>query len=247
MNGTEKPAFLIKGGKRLDGRKPEDVRDIGIEMGVIPNADGSAMVTFGKTKVLAAVYGPRELHPRYQMLSDRANVRVRYDMLTFSVEDRKRPGPGRRETEISKVLSEALTRVVLTEKYPMCAIDVFVVVIQADASTRVTGLNAASLALADAGIEMKDLVTSLSFGKSYDDKGKGHMVVDLEKEEDNWGMGDIAYAMAPALGEILLLQVVGDVTPEEYEQGKAMADKAMMKIYEMQKRALKARYQEGGK
>lgn len=245
--GSEKPKFLIKNGIRLDGRKPEDVREIEIEMGVIPNADGSAKVTFGKTIVVAAVYGPRELHPKHQVINDRARVRARYDMMSFSVEDRKRPGPGRRETEISKVLSEALTRVVMTEKYPMTAIDVFVTVFQADASTRVAGLNAASLALADAGIPMRDLVVSLSFGKSYDEKGKGHMVVDLEKEEDNWGQGDIAYAVAPALGEVLLFQMDGDVTPEELKIGKKMADKAVLKIYEMQKAALKSRYEEGSK
>ncbi len=243
--GAEKPKFLIKNGKRLDGRKPDEVRPIEIEMGVVPNAEGSAKVVFGKTKVIAAVYGPRELHPRHQIINERARVRARYDMMTFSVEDRKRPGPGRRETEISKVLSEALTRVVMTEKFPACAIDVFVTVVQADASTRVTGLNAASLALVDAGIPMRDLVVSLSFGKDYDEKGKGHMVVDLEKEEDNWGMGDVAYAVAPALGEVLLLQMDGDMTPEEFREGKAMADKAVLKIYEMQKQALKARYQEG--
>ncbi|MBR9681474.1 MAG: exosome complex exonuclease Rrp41 [Candidatus Altiarchaeota archaeon] len=245
--GDEKPKFLIKGGKRLDGRKPEDVRPIQIKMGVVPNADGSAEVIFGKTRVIATVYGPRELHPRHQVINERARVRVRYDMMTFSVEDRKRPGPGRRETEISKVLAEALTRVVITEKYPTRAIDVFVTVVQADASTRVAGLNAASLALADAGIPMRDLVVSLSFGKSYDEKGQGHMVVDLEKEEDNWGMGDIAYAVAPALGEVLLLQMDGDVTLEEFKKGKTMADKAALEIYEMQKRALKARYEEGSK
>ncbi|HDR53223.1 MAG TPA: exosome complex exonuclease Rrp41 [archaeon] len=243
----DKPKFLIKSGKRLDGRKPDEVRPMEMTVGVIPNADGSAMVVCGKTKVIAAVYGPRELHPRHQVLNHKARVRVKYNMLSFSVEDRKRPGPGRREVEISKVLSEALERVVLTDRFPMCAIDVFVTVIQADASTRVAGLNAASMALADAGVPMRDLVVSLSFGKSYDEKGAGHMVVDLEKEEDNWGMGDVAYAVAPALNEILLLQMDGDLTPEEFAKGRQMADEAAKAIYDMQKQALKAPYQEGSK
>ena len=241
----EKPEFLIKNGKRLDGRKPEEIRKVKIKVGVVDNADGSALVELDKTKVLAAVYGPRELHPRHLALPDRALLRAKYDMFSFSVEDRKRPGPGRREIEISKVLTEALRSVVFVEKFPRTSIDVFVEVIQADASTRVTGLNAASVALADAGIPMRDLVTSISFGKVYDEKGKGHMVVDLFKPEDNWGMADIAYAVTPNFGEIVLLQMDGNVTKEEFVEGKKMADKAIQEVYKLQVKALKGRFMEG--
>jgi len=242
---NEKPEYLIKNGKRLDGRKPNEIRKIKMKTGVVSNADGSAMVEFGKTKVIAAVYGPREVHPRHLLLPDRALLRARYDMFSFSVEDRKRPGPGRREIEISKVVTEAFKGVVFVEKFPRTAIDIFLEVVQADASTRVTGINAASLALADAGIPMRDLVTSISFGKVYDEEGKGHMVVDLFKPEDNWGMADVAYAVAPNFGDILLLQMDGNLTKEEFVEGKRMADKAIQEIYKKQIKALKDRYVEG--
>ena len=242
---NEKPEYLIKNGKRLDGRKPEELREIKMRTGVVSNADGSAMVSFGKTKVIAAVYGPREVHPRHLLLPDRALLRAWYDMFSFSVEDRKRPGPGRREIEISKVLTEALRSVVFLEKFPRTAIDIFIAVVQADASTRVTGLNAAALALADAGIPMKDLVTAVSFGKVYDEKGKEHMVVDVFKPEDNWGLADVAYAVTPNFGEILLLQMDGNLTREELFTGKRMADEAVRKIYRQQVKALKDKYLEG--
>lgn len=238
-----KPKYLIKGGKRLDGRKLEEWRDIEIKTGVIPNADGSCQVNFGKTKVIASVYGPRELHPKHMVMSDKALVRARYDMLSFSVEDRKRPGPGRREIEISKVTAEALRDVVLVEKFPRAVIDVFVTVIQADASTRITGLNAASVALADAGIPMKGLVTGVTFGKIYDEKGKGYMAVDVYKPEDQWGNADVAYARSIATNEVVLLQMDGDVTKEEFFQGKEMADKAIEYTYQQQLKALKAKYE----
>ena len=238
-----KPKFLIKGGKRLDGRKVDEWRPISIKTGVIPNADGSCQVDFGKTKVIAAVYGPRELHPKHMVLSDRALVRARYDMLSFSVEDRKRPGPGRREIEISKVIAEALRSVVMVEKFPRSVIDVFVTVIQADASTRIAGLNAASVALADAGIPMKGLVTGIAYGKIYDDKGKGVMAVDVFKPEDQWGEADIAYAKSVANDEVVLLQMDGDVTKKEFLDGKKMADKAIEYTYQEQVKALKAKYE----
>ncbi|MBR9680923.1 MAG: exosome complex exonuclease Rrp41 [Candidatus Altiarchaeota archaeon] len=238
-----KPKFLIKNGKRLDGRKVGEWREIKITTGVIPNADGSCQVDFGKTKVIAAVYGPRELHPKHMVLSDRALVRARYDMLSFSVEDRKRPGPGRREIEISKVIAEALRSVVMVEKFPRSVIDVFVTVIQADASTRIAGLNAASVALADAGIPMKGLVTGVAFGKIYDETGKGVMVADVFKPEDQWGEADIAYAKSIANDEVVLLQMDGDVTKKEFLEGKAMADKAIEYTYQEQVKALKAKYE----
>ena len=239
----DKPDYLIKGGKRLDGRKVDEYRKMEITTGVIPEADGSALVEFGKTKVVAAVYGPRELHPKHLTLPDRARLRVKYDMFSFSVEDRTRPGPGRREIEISKPLTEAFNSVVMTEKFPKAAIEVFIQVIQADASTRITGLNAASVALADAGIPMKGLVTGVTFGKLYDEKGKGHMAVDVFKPEDQWGMADIAYAKSMTTGETVLLQMDGDVTKEELLKGKEMADKCMAQVLEDQISALKTKYE----
>jgi exosome complex component RRP41 len=240
-----KPSFLIKGNKRLDGRKPEDFREMKIKTDVVDNADGSAEVIFGKTKVTAAVYGPRELFPRRMALFDKALLRAKYDMFSFSVEDRKRPGPGRREIEISMVTSQALRSVALLDKFPRTAIDVFVYVTQADASTRITGLNAASVAMAEAGIPMKSLVAGVTFGKIYDEKGVGHVAVDLFKPEDQWGMSDVAYARAPDTGEVVLLQMDGDMTKEEFDKGKAMADKSIEIVHKAQIKALKDKYAEG--
>jgi ribosomal RNA-processing protein RRP41/SKI6 (EC 3.1.13.-) len=58
-------------GLRLDGRRPDELRPIKIEVGVLSNADGSAYIEQGKNKILAAVYGPKELHPKHLALPDR--------------------------------------------------------------------------------------------------------------------------------------------------------------------------------
>ena len=55
-------------GKRLDGRSTEELRKIKIEAGVLHRADGSCYLEWGNNKVLAAVYGPRELHPRLSLI-----------------------------------------------------------------------------------------------------------------------------------------------------------------------------------
>ena len=81
MKGKTK--LIKKDGTRLDGRKPDELRPVRMEVGVLKNADGSALVEMGRTKVIAAVYGPREIHPKHLTLPDRAILRCRYHMAPF--------------------------------------------------------------------------------------------------------------------------------------------------------------------
>ena len=183
MSGTTDMILVDKDGKRIDGRMPEEHRAVKIEAGVLANADGSAYVEIGKNKVLAAVYGPRECHPRHLQDPTKAIIQCKYNMQTYSVSDRKRPGTDRRSVEISKITAEALEKVVLTELYPRASIDVYIEILQANAGTRCAGLTAASVALADAGIPMRDIIPSIAAGKA-----DGHVLLDLNKEEDNFGL-----------------------------------------------------------
>lgn len=238
MGGTPTDLKLIdENGLRLDGRRPDEMRPLKIEAGVLKRADGSAYVEWGLNKVMAAVYGPRECHPRHLQNTERALVQCHYNMASFSVDDRKRPGPDRRSHEISKIISEALTNVVFTEYFPRTSIDVYIEVLQANAGTRCAGLTAASVALADAGVPMRDLVAACAAGKVADT-----IVVDLGKEEDNSGQADIPLGYVPRTGEIVLLQMDGDLTPQEFDKGFHMAIDACKKVYELQRDALKRRY-----
>jgi len=237
MGGNSNVKLIDDNGIRIDGRKVDELRPIKIEAGVLKNADGSAYVEIGKNKVLAAVYGPRECHPRHMQNPAKAIVQCKYNMIAFSVSDRKRPGPDRRSVEISKIISEALEHVVFTENYPRTSIDVFIEVLQANAGTRCAGLTAASVALADAGIPMKDLVPAVAVGKVND-----QIVLDLNKEEDNYGQADLPIAMIPRTGEVLLMQMDGHMTYDEFKYAITLATKACGELYELQKDALRRRY-----
>ena len=116
MGGIGAPEKLIVNGKRLDGRKPDQLRDISIKAGVIPTADGSAELSIGDTRVIVSVHGPREAIPRHIARPDRAYLNCNYDMMAFSTSDRNRPGPSRRSTEISKVITDALAPAIMLEK-----------------------------------------------------------------------------------------------------------------------------------
>lgn len=243
--GGKKPEgmeLINKEGLRLDGRRPDQMRPLKIEAGVLKQADGSAYLEWGGNKVLAAVYGPRECHPRHDQDPTKARVRVRYNMAAFSVSDRKRPGPDRRSQEISKISSEALEHVVLANLYPRNAIDVYIEVIEAEAGTRCAGVTAAAVALADAGIPMRGMVSSVAAGKIDD-----VVCLDLSREEDNYGQTDFPIAIVPKTGEIVLLQQDGHFSPAEVDQALEMAMKAAMEIYEVQKQALLTRYQSAAK
>src|SRR5205809_264262 len=148
----EKEMKLIKAdGRRLDGRKADELRPVRIEAGVLRRADGSAYIEWGGNKVLAAVYGPREAHPRHLQDPARALVQCRYNMAPFSVSD-------------------------------------------------------------------------------------------LNKEEDNFGDADCPMAIVPRTGEIVLLQMDGHLTFDEFQKAMEMSIGATHRLYELQRDALRRRY-----
>jgi exosome complex component RRP41 len=235
---NEKPEKLIdKKGLRLDGRKVDELRPIKLEVGVLSNADGSAYIEQGKNKILAAVFGPREMHPKHLSQPDRMVIRCRYHMAPFSVQERKSPAPSRREVELSKVIRESLEPSVFVELYPRTGIDVFVEVLQADGGTRCASITAASLAIADAGVPLRDLVVACAAGKVDDT-----VVLDLMDTEDKVGVADVPVAYMPNMDAVTLLQMDGVLTPEEFESAVNMAVEGCKKIYTMQKDALKTKY-----
>jgi len=233
--------------KRMDGRELTEMRPIAAKVGIIPNANGSAMFQSGKTIAYAAVYGPREHHPRSQRNPKRATLRCKYNMISFSVNDRIRPGPSRRSTEISKITEWAITPVLMLEKFPGMVIDVHINIIQADAGTRCAGINAAAMAIAHAGIPMKEMVSSVSSGKL--DKT---LVIDLDKAEEDFEEGegptDIPVSMTQS-GKVTHLQLDGKINKEELKEAIKMAEAACKEIHEVQKEALKnvGKLIEGGK
>lgn len=233
-----KTKLITEDGRRIDGRRPDELRPIRIDIGVLKNADGSAIVEYGNTKVLAAVYGPREVVPRHEELADRAIVRCRYRMLSFSTTgERKSPAPSRREIELSKVIREALEPAILSSQFPRTAIDIFIEVINADGGTRTAGITAAAVALADAGIPMLDLVAAVAVGKL-----DGVLVVDLNGIEDMNGEADMPIAIMPSLGRITMLQLNGVLSPGEFKSALSLAMSSINKIYELQKEALRRKY-----
>ena len=224
-------------GKRLDGRDKNELRPIKMEVGVLENADGSAYLEWGNNKIFCAVYGPREVHPDLLAKPASGILRVFYRMATFSVFERKRPAPGRREKEVSMVITDCLKPVLFLELYPGTSFEVFINVLDADGGTRCACTTVAALALADAGIPMRSLVTAVAIGKI-----DGELITDLSGIEDKAGDADLPCAMTWFNEELSLLQFDGSMDLEEFSQSLVLAKEALSKIYEIQLDALKKKY-----
>ena len=158
-------------------------------------------------------------------------------MAPFSVQERKSPAPSRREVELSKVIRESLEPSLFVELYPRTGIDVFVEVLQADGGTRCASITAASLAIADAGIPMRDLVVACAAGKV-----ENFLVLDLNDSEDKRGDADVPLALMPNFNTVTLLQMDGILTIDEFEQAVELAIKGCKQLYELQKQALRSKY-----
>lgn len=227
--------------KRPDGRKLDETRPIVAKAGVIQKADGSAYFKIGNTAAYAAVYGPRELHPKFMQDPKKGLLRCNYSMMPFSgTGERVRPGPSRRSREISYVTAKALLPVVNLTQYPNAVVDVFIELPQTDAGSRCAGICAAAMALADAGIEMKDMVSAVSVGIV-----DGSLVVDLDYAEEAYEGGDVAdipVAIVPSTGEITLLQMDGLLPESKLHEALEMAKVACAKLADVQRKALKEKY-----
>ncbi|RJQ21205.1 exosome complex exonuclease Rrp41 [Candidatus Woesearchaeota archaeon] len=225
--------------ERFDKRAFDEMRPMSAKVGIVPRADGSAMFQIGKTIAYATVYGPRDLHPKFMQNPMTGILRVNYNMMPFSGHgERVRPGGGRRSKEISMVIQNALLPVLNLKDYPNAVVDVFIELPQTDAGTRCAAITAAAMALADAGLEMKDLVAAVAAGRVED-----KIVMDLNYLEDSHEDGcDIPVAVMPSSGKITLLQMDGEISPAMLKEAISKARDACKKIYEVQKQALKARF-----
>ncbi len=227
--------------KRFDNRKFEEMRPYTMKVHVLENADGSAEFAMGNTKVIAAVYGPKTLHPQRLRTIERGQLRVTYRMLPFSVSERKNPRPGRREIEISRVMKEAIESSIFMEEFGNAVVDVYIYVVQGDAGTRCASINAASLALADAGIPMSDLVSAVAAGVV-----DNQVVIDLTYDEEHYEDGyvtDIPVAYNENNDKVTLLQLDGNVTEKQLNDAIKLGIESCKKLKADMQKELKKRYE----
>ncbi|MCL5434748.1 MAG: exosome complex exonuclease Rrp41 [Candidatus Marsarchaeota archaeon] len=243
MGSSSNKPQLIVDGKRLDGRDFNELRSLKIEAGILANANGSAYLEWGNNKVLAAVYGPKEATPRHLADTSKAIIKCRYSMAPFSsMGDHGRSGPNRRAIEISKVTKEVFENVVMLEEFPGSEIEIFIEILQSDGGTRAAGITAAAVALANAGIHVKDMVYAVSAGRIDE-----HVVIDVNMIEDNYSDADMPVAISPKDNSVLLLQMDGGFTKEQFSEAMKMILESGKVISKVQRTALERLYENAEK
>ncbi|MCJ1286806.1 Exosome non-catalytic core component [Xylographa opegraphella] len=157
---------------RLDGRRWNELRRIHAQISIQAAADGSSYLEMGNTKVLCTVAGPAEERRRgagggVSGSDEKASVVVEVSVAGFSGVDRKRRGRGdKRTSELQSTIASAFSTTLFTHLYPRSTITVSLHVLAQDGSLLAACLNAATLALIDAGIPMADYIVACTAGST---------------------------------------------------------------------------------
>ncbi|XP_039220606.1 exosome complex component RRP41 [Crotalus tigris] len=239
MAGLE---LLSEQGYRVDGRRAGELRQIRARMGVFAQADGSAYLEQGNTKALAVVYGPHETRgSRSKAPPDQALVNCQFSMATFSTGERKRrPHGDRKSSEMTLHLKQTFEAAILTQLFPRSQIDVYVQILQADGGNYCASVNAATLAVIDAGIPLRDYVCASSAGFVEDSP-----LADLNYIEEAAGGPQLALALLPKADQIALLELNGRLHEDHLERLTEAASKACRDVHAVLDRVVREHLREG--
>ena len=202
---------------RLDGRKTTDIRPIWSEVGYLPSAHGSAVFTRGETQSLTTVTLGTKLD---QQLIDGAFIEgenkflLHYNFPGFSTgEVKPNRGTSRREVGHGNLALRALKKV-LPESCPY-TIRIVSDILESNGSSSMATVCAGTLALMDAGVQIKKLVTGIAMGLITDDKGNYAILSDILGDEDH--LGDMDFKVCGTKDGITAVQMDLKVNGLPYE------------------------------
>ncbi|KAI8854449.1 ribosomal protein S5 domain 2-type protein [Chytridium lagenaria] len=161
---------MVETSSRPDGRSDFQIRSMSTMLSLLQRADGSARFTLDKSSALAAVYGPKEVKVREEQI-DRAFIDVNMKPLIGL--------SGTTERHYERVIKELASSLILSTMHPRTAIEITIQVMSDDGGMLSTAINAAVLALLDAGVPLKAMAASVTCITRHD----GTLVLDPTLEE----------------------------------------------------------------
>lgn len=197
---------------RSDGRTMDRIRPVFLKTGVISQAQGSAYIEQNETKVICAVYGPREVI-RKEEFSMKGQLTCEFKFATFSCQQRRQYQQDAEEKDFSVQLLEALEPAVCLHKFPKAQVNIFVTVLQNDGSALAASITCASVALADAGVEMYDLVAGCSVRLHNDQVLMDPCLSEEYSSEKDSGLnnGSVTVGLMPSLRQISAVTSKGEI------------------------------------
>ncbi|GAY38392.1 hypothetical protein CUMW_036340 [Citrus unshiu] len=234
---------------RPDSRGFHQCRPAFFRTGAVNSASGSAYAEFGNTKVIVSVFGPRE-SKKAMMYSNIGRLNCNVSYTTFATPIR---GQGSDHKDFSSMLHKALEGAIILETFPKTTVDVFALVLESGGSIRYlvkqvdeldtlwfavgdlpVVISCASVALADAGIMMYDLVASVSvscLGKN--------LLIDPVLEEESYQDGSLMIACMPSRYEVTQLTVTGEWSTPHFNEAMQLCLDASAKLGKIMRSCLK--------
>ncbi|RIA92922.1 ribosomal protein S5 domain 2-type protein [Glomus cerebriforme] len=235
IKSTDREKIQLKdiNGQRRDGRNLEDIRPIFLKTGLISQANGSAYIELRRTKIACGVYGPRQT--KIPSFSGRGNLNCEIKFTPFSCLKRRQPYRDAQEKELSQLVYEALAPSIRLDLLPKSTIDIYISVLENDgmASCFAAAITCASVAVADAGIEMLDQVAACS--ASYID---GDIYMDSDLVEEQRESGSLILSYMPSLNEVTHILQSGKVEVSLTTQAIEQCTDACSKIYSVMNHSL---------
>lgn len=232
--------FITPEGLRIDGRRPNEVRRIQCKLGVLPGCDGSASFQMGNTIAIASVYGPHEaLAGRKGVMQPQndvgATITCEYTISGFATRDHRRRVRDRTTTETAQAIAQAMSAVVQTSLLPRTStIGITVTVVQEDGGAKACAINAATLALVDAGVPMVDVLCCCAAGCVNETP-----ILDMNHQEEASGCADIPLAQLARTGRISLLQMDSKLPLATFKETVALASVGCSIVYKEMVKAMK--------
>ena len=210
--------WLLDDGKRVDGRKLDEIRPLAAEVGVLPRVHGSGIFTRGQTQVMTiCTLGPISDAQKLEGLDEEESKRYihHYNFPAYSVGETKASrGPGRREIGHGALAERALVPVIPSvDDFPY-AIRLVSEVLSSNGSTSQGSVCGSTLALMDAGVPIKKPVAGISCGLITEGE-RWMTMVDIQGVEDFFG--DMDFKVAGTHDGITAIQMdlkIDGLTPE---------------------------------
>ncbi|KAK7067310.1 Exosome complex component RRP41 [Halocaridina rubra] len=213
-------------GLRQDGRTATCLRTISCRLGLYDRPNGSAYIEMGNTKVLAAVYGPREVRSLSKQQLDDCVIQCQVSRIAACQGERVRRPMDPRTRAMSLQIAGVFQGAIRKSKYPGSQIDIYVQVLQADGGVMSACINASTLALIHAGVELVDYVVSCT-ASMY----KQTAIIDVTNQETMNGC-ELTISLLPNKELIVSLDTSHTIHQEQFEPVMELAMTGCQQVYE---------------
>lgn len=242
--------LVLQEKRRLDGRKLDEVRDIHCDINYLPSAHGSAIFTRGETQSLTTVTLGTKLDQQSidsAMIVGSNKFMLHYNFPAFSTgEVRPNRGPGRREIGHGNLALRALKKVVPSDQDNPYTIRVVSDILESNGSSSMATVCAGSMALMDAGIQVKAGVSGIAMGMISDkESGEYAILSDILGDEDH--LGDMDFKVTGTRGGITACQMdikVEGLTYDMLKQALQQANAGRLHILDVMEKTIAAPNQE---